>query len=111
MKVRVIAFANVHSFFTRHATYCTNLLCLCLYIYAGEWLAAGGPERRQKVIIATKVSGPGRDWISRKRTSPEDPAAPPPRLSARDIRAACEGSLRRLQTDYIDLYQLHWPCR
>jgi aryl-alcohol dehydrogenase-like predicted oxidoreductase len=60
----------------------------------GRWFAQGG-ERREKVVLATKVFG-GRDgWPNTSR------------LSARHIRAACEASLRRLQTDHIDLYQMH----
>ncbi|HLK91787.1 MAG TPA: aldo/keto reductase [Polyangia bacterium] len=60
----------------------------------GRWLAQGG-GRRQKIVLATKVYGDMGD-------GPNDS-----RLSARHIRAACEGSLRRLQTDHLDLYQMH----
>jgi len=60
----------------------------------GRWLAQGG-QRREKVVLATKVYN-GRDpWPNTSR------------LSARHIRDACEASLRRLQTDHIDLYQMH----
>jgi NDP-hexose C3-ketoreductase / dTDP-4-oxo-2-deoxy-alpha-D-pentos-2-ene 2,3-reductase len=59
----------------------------------GRWLAQGG--RRDQVVVATKVFG-------RMGKGPNDQ-----RLSARHIRAACEGSLRRLKTDHIDLYQMH----
>ena len=60
----------------------------------GRWFAQGG-GRREKVVLATKVYGAMTDW-------PNDG-----RLSARHIRAACDASLRRLQTDHIDLYQMH----
>ena len=60
----------------------------------GNWFAQGG-ERREKVVIATKLYGSMSQW-------PNDTY-----LSARNIRLACEASLRRLQTDYIDLYQMH----
>jgi aryl-alcohol dehydrogenase-like predicted oxidoreductase len=60
----------------------------------GRWLAQGG-RRREQVVLATKVYG-------KMGTGPNDV-----RLSARHIREACEGSLRRLKTDYIDLYQMH----
>ncbi|MEA2638558.1 MAG: NDP-hexose C3-ketoreductase / dTDP-4-oxo-2-deoxy-alpha-D-pentos-2-ene 2,3-reductase [Chloroflexota bacterium] len=60
----------------------------------GRWFAQGG-GRRDKVVIATKLYGSMSDW-------PNDTF-----LSARNIRRACEGSLRRLQTDHIDLYQMH----
>ncbi len=60
----------------------------------GRWFAQGG-GRRQKVVIATKVYGQMGDLPNQKR------------LSALHIRDACEGSLRRLQTDHIDLYQMH----
>jgi len=60
----------------------------------GRWFAQGG-GRREKTVIATKLFGSMSDW-------PNDTF-----LSARNIRLACDGSLRRLQTDYIDLYQMH----
>ena len=69
----------------------------------GSWLAAR--RNRDKVIIATKVAGraSGLDWIR--------PDTHPKRLTPEQIFAAVEGSLRRMQTDYIDLYQTHWPDR
>ncbi|MBL8132683.1 MAG: aldo/keto reductase [Anaerolineae bacterium] len=60
----------------------------------GRWWAQGG-GRREKVVLATKVYGTMGDWPNESR------------LSALHIRRACEDSLRRLQTDYIDLYQMH----
>lgn len=68
--------------------------------YIGNWLQARGT--RDKVILATKATGPG-DMVSYLR--------PDIRHDARNLRLALEGSLKRLQTDYIDLYQLHWPDR
>jgi NDP-hexose C3-ketoreductase / dTDP-4-oxo-2-deoxy-alpha-D-pentos-2-ene 2,3-reductase len=64
----------------------------------GRWFAEGG-ARRDKVVLATKVYGRMSDW-------PNDQG-----LSARHIVRACEGSLRRLQTDWIDLYQMHHVSR
>ena len=66
----------------------------------GSWFARTG--KRQDVILATKVTGPG-DWMTHIRNGPQ--------LNRAHIREAIEGSLRRLQTDYVDLYQLHWPSR
>lgn len=60
----------------------------------GRWFAQGS-GRREKVVLATKVFGHMGDWPNQER------------LSALNIRQACEGSLRRLQTDHIDLYQMH----
>jgi aryl-alcohol dehydrogenase-like predicted oxidoreductase len=60
----------------------------------GRWFAKGG-GRREKVVIATKLYGSMGDWPNLGR------------LSALNIRQACEASLRRLQTDHLDLYQMH----
>jgi aryl-alcohol dehydrogenase-like predicted oxidoreductase len=68
--------------------------------YLGNWLARRG--RRDDLVIASKVAGPG-NGLSYLRDGP--------RLNAKQLREACEQSLRRLQTDYIDLYQVHWPDR
>jgi len=69
--------------------------------YIGTWLAAR--KNRDKVVLATKVTGPGARFPFLRDGNP--------RLDAKNINAAVESSLRRLQTDYIDLYQLHWPDR
>lgn len=68
----------------------------------GNWLARRG--RRDDIILATKVAGPGRDWLPYIRGGNN-------RLDRANIEAAVDASLQRLQTDYIDLYQLHWPDR
>jgi aryl-alcohol dehydrogenase-like predicted oxidoreductase len=60
----------------------------------GRWFAKGG-GRRDKVVLATKAFGSMGDWPNENK------------LSALNIRRACEASLRRLQTDHIDLYQMH----
>lgn len=68
----------------------------------GHWLAKN-PATRRKLVLATKVAGPSRGmpWI--RNGSPD--------LTAADIVGACNDSLKRLQTDVIDLYQIHWPAR
>lgn len=68
--------------------------------YLGNWLARRG--RRDKLVIASKVAGPG-NGLTYLRNGP--------RLTREHIRQACDASLGRLQTDYIDLYQVHWPDR
>lgn len=68
--------------------------------WVGEWLAT---KPRDGVIIATKVAGAAHGWFNPPVRS--DKAA----LDRNHIRKAVEGSLRRLRTDYIDLYQVHWP--
>jgi len=67
--------------------------------YIGSWLKR---QQRDKLIVATKIAGPARgfSWIRGG-----------PRIDRAQINAAIDGSLRRLQTDYVDLYQIHWPDR
>ena len=67
----------------------------------GNWFAQR-PGTRGKVVLASKVAGPSRGmpWIREGQG-----------MTAADIVASCEASLRRLQTDVIDLYQIHWPER
>ena len=67
----------------------------------GNWLARH-PGARQQLVLATKVAGPSRGmpWV-REGTG----------MTADDITASCHASLKRLQTDVIDLYQIHWPER
>ncbi len=68
----------------------------------GHWFAKN-PAARQQMVLATKVAGPARGmgWV--RNGSPD--------LTGADIVAACNASLQRLQTDVIDLYQIHWPAR
>ena len=67
----------------------------------GNWFAKN-PGVRHRLVLATKAAGPSRGmpWLR-----------PGDGLTAKDIVASCEGSLKRLRTDVIDLYQLHWPER
>ena len=67
----------------------------------GNWFAQR-PGVRGKVVLASKVAGPtrGMPWVRAGQG-----------MTAADIVASCEASLRRLQTDVIDLYQIHWPER
>jgi len=70
--------------------------------YVGEWLRQTG--KRNQVVLASKVSGPSSVLgVTHIRGGS--------RLSADHVRRAIEGSLERLQTDYLDLYQVHWPER
>lgn len=68
--------------------------------YVGSWLKR---QTRDQIVLASKATGPGRalTWIREGRLS----------FTPTNLQQALEGSLRRLQTDYIDLYQLHWPDR
>ena len=67
----------------------------------GHWLRKH-PGVRQKLVLATKVAGPSRGmpWVREGKG-----------MSSADIVASCDASLQRLQTDVIDLYQIHWPER
>lgn len=67
----------------------------------GNWLKKSG--QRKNVVLATKIAGPSKfmTWIRNGENN----------FDRKNIRAAVEASLKRLQTDYIDLYQLHWPSR
>jgi aryl-alcohol dehydrogenase-like predicted oxidoreductase len=68
----------------------------------GEWLRKR-PQARSRIVLATKAAGPvrGYEWL---RNGSAD-------VTANDIVASCEASLKRLHTEVIDLYQLHWPTR
>ena len=67
--------------------------------YIGNWLKH---QQREKLIVATKIAGPSRGfgWIRNG-----------PRVNREHIHTAIDASLHRLQTDYVDLYQIHWPDR
>lgn len=65
----------------------------------GNWFASR--LNRDKIILASKISGPGLPWIRNGDGV----------INKKNILNALEGSLKRLQTDYIDVYQLHWPNR
>ena len=68
-------------------------------IIIGEWL--NERQCRNDVVLASKVCGPGRHHIRGGDC----------RFTRETILTACEDSLKRLRTDYLDLYQLHWPER
>jgi aryl-alcohol dehydrogenase-like predicted oxidoreductase len=69
--------------------------------FVGSWIRKSG--KRSQVVLASKIAGPNPNmpWIRGTQHN----------LDAANIRTAVENSLRRLQTDYIDLYQIHWPSR
>jgi len=72
--------------------------------YIGSWLAASGG--RERIVLASKIAGPARDPAGQQHI--RDGLS---RHDRRNIVEALDGSLKRLNTDYLDLYQLHWPDR
>ena len=68
-------------------------------VMIGNWLEKR--KNRDKIILASKVAGPGCDWIRGGKNN----------FDEKKIGEAIDGTLKRLKTDYIDLYQLHWPER
>jgi len=84
-----------------YAVPATAETCGSTETFIGRWFA-NNPGARQKLVLATKVAGPSRGmpWVRDGQG-----------MTAQDILASCEGSLRRRQTDVIDLYQIHWPER
>ncbi len=88
--------AEMYSVPTRRETYGATERIL------GSWFASR-PGARERVVLATKVAGPSRnmDWV---RNGSDN-------LTAAEIVQACDDSLKRLRTDRIDLYQIHWPNR
>ena len=68
----------------------------------GDWLRSR-PQARTRIVLATKAAGPVRGYTWLRNGSAD--------VTAQDIVDSCEASLKRLQTDVIDLYQLHWPTR
>jgi aryl-alcohol dehydrogenase-like predicted oxidoreductase len=70
--------------------------------YIGTWIKKIGASEREKLVIATKIAGPNRGMEYIRQ---------PLDFSKKSIHEAVELSLKNLQTDYIDLYQMHWPER
>ncbi len=94
--INFIDTAEMYAVPARRETYATTEAII------GRWLAAR-PGMRARIVLATKVAGPtrGMDWV---RGGADN-------LRPADILQACDDSLRRLQTEVIDLYQIHWPNR
>ncbi|WP_281560673.1 aldo/keto reductase [Thalassomonas sp. RHCl1] len=65
--------------------------------YIGNWLKVN-PQKRKDIVLASKIAGPGFSYIREGKA-----------ITGKSVIQAVETSLKRLQTDYIDLYQLHWP--
>lgn len=77
--------------------------------YLGTWLKT---KKREEIIISTKISGwDYRNFAVANRSIPKNQSAQGARLDRNNIFSAVNASLRRLQTDYIDVYYLHWPDR
>ena len=93
--VNFIDTAEMYSVPTRAETYSVTETII------GHWLAKN-PGMRQRVVLATKVAGPSRGmpWVRAGEG-----------MTGQDILVSCDASLKRLQTDVIDLYQIHWPER
>lgn len=68
--------------------------------FVGSWLKR---QKRDELVVATKVTGAGRASLDYIRGGP--------RVTREQVQLAIDGSLQRLQTDYVDLYQIHWPDR
>ena len=94
--VNFIDTAEMYSVPTRAPTYGATETII------GNWMSRR-PGVRQNIVLATKVAGPSRGtpWLRNGRTN----------LTRQDIVDSCNASLKRLKTDVIDLYQLHWPAR
>ena len=95
--INFIDTAEMYSVPTRRETYGATETII------GRWFAKNPGVRRQ-VVLASKVAGPVRNGMEWVRNGAPD-------LSPANVRQACDDSLKRLQTDVIDLYQIHWPNR
>ncbi|MBN3805006.1 NADP(H)-dependent aldo-keto reductase [Paraburkholderia sp. Ac-20336] len=73
--------------------------------YIGTWLAQHG-SMREKIVLATKITGPAR-----QPHNPRHIRGEANQFDRKNLTEALDGSLKRLQTDYVDLYQMHWPDR